>query len=380
MTQKETVLSFIKTLQPGSHSKQEAWVMFNTTYPTIQRGAFNHYSKMLIESNEFSFKTETIQVNGIQIETSRELNAMEYKAETIDMSAIDMTKFVAVSTGTPMDKIMSKRNGWMPGTVYIVTGESGAGKTTVCTNIADYTVENNPDKTAGFVSCEMDRMDWTEECLDNPRLAMLPTVFMLDYLDATNYEEILLQSLTSFDLVILDSFEVVIDQLKDIKGWSSKKAETKLIDMLRKAAAESGTTILAIQQFTKGGNFVGSNKIKHLLTGMMFVKFDKDGNRYVVFTKNRRAGHMVGKPMYFTKSKETGRLIFDGFRYENEESYVEMVENDKKSLEEEANQFQLMLDKAKEKTEMFAKAADSRPANNSLNTVTTPAIAEEILD
>lgn len=370
MTQKDTIISILKSLDKGTFTKNEVCELVQSQHPTYKRNAINFYAKELIAIGEFEFKPTTIKINSDSL--IKDENIMTYSMETIDMDNIDMSKFTAVATGTPVDKIMSKRNGWMPGTVYVVTGESGAGKTTVCTNIADYTTENNPDKTAGFISCEMDRMDWTEECLDNPRLSKLPTLFMLEYLEASNYDEILIDVISKYDLIILDSFEVVIDQLKEIKGWTSKKAETKLLDLLRTSASTHGTTILVIQQFTKGGNFVGSNKIKHLLTGMLFVNFDKDGNRYIVFTKNRRAGHMVGKPMYFTKSKESGRLIFDGDRYENEEAYVEMKENEVKSIEDEKMKFQDMLIKAKSKSTLFTEAENAR----NISTIKTTEVVE----
>jgi KaiC/GvpD/RAD55 family RecA-like ATPase len=366
MSKKQIILDFVKTINISDFTKNEAFDLFQQTNSEIRKGLFMIYIKEKLESegSVTNFKNDSFNVIGKKFkhydEIVTECNIMEYKSEKVDLNNIDMSKFVAIKTGTAMDKIMSKRDGIMPGTVYIVTGESGAGKTTVCTNIADYMTEYDPTKKALFISAEMDRMDWTEECIDNNRLATLDTIFMLDYLDASNYVDILYKALTSSDLIILDSFEVVVDQLKDIMNWTSKKAETKLLDLLRKAVAESGSTILAIQQFTKGGNFVGSNKIKHLLTGMMFVKFDKDGNRYVVFTKNRRAGHMVGKPMYFTKCKTSGRLVFDGFRYENEEAYMEMIDTDVKTIEDDNILFQKMLDKAKNKSSLFDKATDER--------------------
>ena len=50
------------------------------------------------------------------------------------------------------------------------------------------------------------------------------------------------------------------------------------------------TTFLVIQQVTKSGTFVGSNKIKHMTTAMGHLKFDSDGQRFFHFSKNRRGG------------------------------------------------------------------------------------------
>jgi len=352
MTQKETVFQFVSNLD-NSVSKKEAAEMFVQSYPSIPKSVFMWNVKFAITEGLWNPKEDQIVIGGLPMSVQKAENVMEFVEETVDITKIDPNTFKALQTGTAFDKIASKRNGIMPGTAYIVTGESGAGKTTICTNIADYLKEVNPDITTGFISCEMDKKDWEEEVSDNPRLGSLKTVFMLNYLEASNYVEILETGLRKYDFVILDSFEVVIDQLKEVKGWTSKKAESELINILRKAAAETNCTIFAIQQYTKGGTFVGSNKIKHMLTGMMFVMFDNDGDRYITFTKNRRGGHMVGKKLYFNKNKQTGRLEFNDEKFENAERISEFSETNKTNIEKEALEFDtLIMQAARDKAQI----------------------------
>jgi predicted ATP-dependent serine protease len=335
ISQKDIVFDFLKTVSP-TQSSLSVWEEFETANPGFNKKNYSFYRNQAINDGIYVQVKKRLVTD---INTLKVFNEKELVVKTINLDTIDPAKFKAIPTGTPFDKIASKRLGIMPGTAYMITGESGAGKTTVSTNIADYLKENNEGYTAGFISGEMDENDWTEECLDNPRLADLETVFLLDYLDASNYVEILVESLSKWNFVILDSFEVVIDQLKDIKGWTAKKAEAELINMLRKAAAESNCTVLAIQQYTKGGTFVGSNKIKHLLTGMIFVRFDKHGDRYIEFVKNRRGGHMIGKHMYFTKNKETGRIEFDDLRFENDAALVSFNQDEATKIQEEVGIF-----------------------------------------
>lgn len=341
MTQKELVAEFLtgkETLTP-----KMLWEMFNAEHPTFKKSNFDFYRNQIL-------KNVVIEGTGIALRHTSLDKA--FADETIDLTSINPDQFISNVTGTAFDKLASKRGGIMPGTSYIITGESGAGKTTICTNIADYLTEINPELKAGFISCEMDRNDWIEECLDNNRLCNLNTIFMLDYLEAPNYLEVLIEGLTRYDFCILDSFEVVIDQLREIKGWTAKKAESELINILRKAASENNTTIFAIQQYTKGGNFVGSNKIKHMLTGMAFVLFDEKGDRYVTFTKNRRCGHMVNKRLYFTKNKETGRIEFNEDKLENELAFIKFAtDEDARRLQEEALFDMEILGRAKEKQE-----------------------------
>ena len=43
---------------------------------------------------------------------------------------------------------------------------------------------------------------------------------------------------------------------------------------------------------TEGGEFAGSNRFKHMMTGMAHMKWTKEGDRTFFFSKNRRGGDM----------------------------------------------------------------------------------------
>jgi len=59
------------------------------------------------------------------------------------------------------------------------------------------------------------------------------------------------------------------------------------------------TTFLNIQQVTKQGDFVGSNKLKHLTDAMAHIERSKDGlERTIYFSKNRDCDKDF--KMYFT--------------------------------------------------------------------------------
>jgi predicted ATP-dependent serine protease len=370
MTKKQQVIEFCKS-NPNLTSKM-AWEVFSSQNDQVKKSSFQFYRNQAIKSGEIERPSIVIETTGAIVDNP--LNK-ELVVQTIDIDNIDMTKFSTWKTGTAFDKIASKREGVPTSSVYMITGESGAGKTTLSTNIADYLTEQDETLTAGFVSCEMDAIDWTEECLDNKRLAKLSTVFMLDYIDAPNYCEVLEEALRLWNFVILDSFEVVIDQLKELKGWTAKKCESWLISLLRKVALENGSTIIVIQQYTKGGTFVGSNKIKHLFTGMMIVKFDKDGGRYVQFTKNRRCGHMVNKRLYYTKNKENGRLEFDENKFATSQETEKIKETENERIEADNNIFDTeILERARKEQERKAQILENR--TNILSALNSPTDVE----
>lgn len=366
VSQKELVHNFMASL-PENVTKRQAWEMFQISNPTFSKANFDFYRNQAENQGIYVCAPEPTTVAAISLKPIEPI-LPEYKK--IDLEAIDIAQFTPIQTNTAFDVIASKRNGLMKSTAYIITGESGAGKTTIATNIADYLKEATPSLKVGFISAEMDENDWTEECIDNKRLADLETIFMLNYLDTPNYVEILAEALKRWDYVVLDSFEVILDQLKEVKGWTTKKAETELINMLRVAAFESGACIMAIQQWTKSGGYVGSTKIKHMLTGMIYVMFDKNGDRYITFTKNRRGGHMVGKHLYFTKNKETGRLEFDGEKLMNDIAIKERINEDLQQIETENGLFDTAIMEIAKKQE-----AERNARKAALSAEATPATA-----
>jgi hypothetical protein len=377
MSQKQTVLDFIQNLNGSSnYSKKEVVELFMKENPSFNEGNVKFYVNHAEKDLNYKFNTDPklkIIVPSISLSKQVDSTFKEFEEVTIDLDNIDKSKFIPLRSDTGFDMIASKRNGVMMGTTYMITGESGAGKTTVATNIGDYIKQVDPTKTIGFISGEMDQLDWTEECLDNPRLCVYKPIFLLDYIDASNYIDVLKRALREYDYCVVDSFEVILDQIKEIYGWTGKKAESELIKLCREAAAEKNNCLMVIQQYTKGGTFVGSNKIKHLFTGLMFVMFDNVGDRYITFTKNRRGGHMVGKKLYFTKDKISGRLIFDKARLENDLAIKQHAESETSKIKEEDGEFDsiiLGLAQAKEQKRLKELALNGDFSKSQQNTNT----------
>ena len=95
---------------------------------------------------------------------------------------------------------------------------------------------------------------------------------------------------------------------------TQNSAEKWLVDLMLKHNLAGNipskhTTFLCIQQVTKGGVFLGSNKLKHNTTGMLELRYDEDmpGTSYLSFSKNRRGSCNVR--MYFSIS-QGGEVIY----------------------------------------------------------------------
>ena len=225
---------------------------------------------------------------------------------TVKMKDVSFDKalFTPMKTGKKIDKLFSSEGGLMKGTNYAIVGDPGAGKTTVAMDIvADLQAKGNK---VLFISGEMNEIDMYGYVKRYPKFGEMDILFMGHYVEE-NAEEVLEAALKpGYDVVLIDSMAEVCTAIADsAKGWMSvKKAETIVLNMLEKHnQAENdnkvNTAFLVIQQVTKAGNFAGSNRFKHMMTGMAHMKIVEDG-RCFFFSKNRRGGQMDA--LYFTLS------------------------------------------------------------------------------
>jgi predicted ATP-dependent serine protease len=346
MSTAQLVKTFIETVSDNKDARASYQEFNNLHKDVINYGNFNWYFKKLKPNAPLAIKS----VNTEDIDDGKVDMVFVDAPMTETEKTIDPRVLVPMRTNTPFDILASKRVGLARSTVYMLTGESGAGKTAIATNIAEYIKDADPTATAGFISGEMDKIDWFEECSDNPLLKRLNVTYLLDFVEAKNFLEILITAMMKYDYVILDSIESVLDIIKDVTGYSSKKAERLLIDMMRKATLEKCSTIMAIQQYTKGGSYVGSTKLKHMTTGLIFVRFDKSGGRYLEFDKNRRCGGMIKKRLYYSKNKETGRIEFDTKRFEDQQTMDIANDDHIREIKEQGNKFDQILESLMEET------------------------------
>tara|TARA_E500000331_G_scaffold86556_1_gene82173 strand:- start:508 stop:1248 length:741 start_codon:yes stop_codon:yes gene_type:complete len=221
------------------------------------------------------------------------------KITTVKMKDMkfDPSLFRPMRSGRVVDSHFSSQGGLMKGTNYAIVGDPGIGKTTVMMDmLADL---QRQGKKVLFISGEMNQIDMFGYVKRFPKFGDLPILFMGDHTEDDNLK--VLDNILSegWDVVLIDSMAEVQNAVVDThKGWmSSKKAETELLNLfernnLGQNDSEVNTSFLVIQQVTKGGEFAGSNRFKHMMTGMAHMKWTKEGDRTFFFSKNRRGGDM----------------------------------------------------------------------------------------
>jgi len=222
--------------------------------------------------------------------------------KTVRMDDLDFEEklFIPMRTKTRIDGFLSSERGLMPGTNTVVTGDPGVGKSTVLLDIlADLQLNG---KKCLFISGEMNAIDMVGYVRRFPKFGALEILFLGDYSE-TNPDLVIRKALKQgYDCVMIDSLAEVSDSYVDSFGGSVKANINRILQLLEEHNmgnndSKTNTSFLIVQQVTKSGVFVGSNKIKHMTTAMGHLKFEDGGGRYFHFSKNRRGGN--GNKIYF---------------------------------------------------------------------------------
>jgi len=252
-----------------------------------------------------------------------EENGKKKAPSTVRMSDItfDLTLFETMRTGKEIDSLLSSEGGFPRSTNFMLVGDPGVGKSTVSMDIlSDLKMRGY---SVLFISGEMDRVDLYGYVKRYPKFGSLDILFLGEYVDENPKDVIEGVLDLGYDVVLIDSFVEVQDTVKEALKMTSNATEKWLIDLMRRHNSganklNSYTSFLCIQQVTKDGVFVGSNKLKHNTTGMMELRFTPDGRRFAVFTKNRRGE--VNKRLFFDLSS-TGDV-----KYESESHKAKSIE------------------------------------------------------
>jgi len=307
----------------------------------------------IAESVRKSFEAKRL-ASGVQMSQPEVLTVIP---ECIKMEGLtfDPKLFEPIKTGKAIDTVLSTDGGFPRATNFMMVGDPGVGKSTVAMDIlSDLQISG---ASVLFISAEMDRIDLYGYVKRYPKFGTIDILFLGEYLDQNPKLVVEHMLNRGYDIVLIDSFVEVQDTVKEANGMTTGATEKWLIDQMRNNNAGKNikglyTSFLCIQQVNKGGSFVGSNKLKHNTTGMMEVRFNEDGTRYVVFTKNRRGE--VNKRMFFDLSA-TGDVKYDSVRYDLDEAARQILEGEKDELRKESsgfdNAFGLVEDKFEEDIE-----------------------------
>lgn len=235
----------------------------------------------------------------------------------------DASLFKNYQSGTVLDNLLCSYKGLPKGVNYMIIGDPGVGKTTIILDLVSSIARQQPATRILFISAEMNEIDLAIYVQRYPKFGDINILFVEpDINDDTHHlqqiEEVLQQG---WDIVAIDSFHELQGIVKEEENITMRQAENKLLSMIKRHNkgendAHTNTTFLTIQQVTKRGAFIGTNRLKHMITAMMELRLDNPKNvysdRYVVFSKHRRGD--VGVKLYYSLSC-TGDVYYDEQRY-----------------------------------------------------------------
>ena len=259
----------------------------------------------------------------------------------------DKDLFINFRTRTILDNLLCSYQGLPKGVNYMIIGDPGVGKTTIILDMLANIRKAHPSARILFISAEMNEIDLAIYVERFPKFGDLDILFIEGGFDECGHSwQTVADTLDDgWDIVAIDSFHELQGIVKEEENVTNKRAESMLLSLIKqqnKAQNDRGvnTTFLTIQQVTKSGAFVGSNRLKHMITAMMELRLDNPKNiysdRYVTFSKHRRGD--VGVKLYYNLST-TGNVDFDEERYEQDQSIRRMQRNVRNQLHDFADRF-----------------------------------------
>ena len=259
-------------------------------------------------------------------------------------TTLEPTLFQPYKTGTALDLLLSTYVGLLKSFIYLLTGDPGSGKTTVVLDTLANLLIMNPGIRVLFISAEMNKFQLASYMARFQKCENIEILYVKPNDARDNWDAIVTVLSTGYDVVAIDSVAEVENVIAEELGLSEKRAENRLLSLIEKQAQgcndrEVLTSFLLIQQMTKSGDFLGTNRLKHDVDGTVLLKRE-DTNpfspRFIVFTKHR--GGTVGERLYYDLATG-GDIIYDGERLERDRRIQQLHAEDVQRIKKAAESF-----------------------------------------
>lgn len=202
-------------------------------------------------------------------------------ANLINLKKVDTLNLTRLETGIlEVDRVLG--GGLVPGSLVILSGEPGIGKSTLVAQIANALAK---DKNVIYVSGEesaaqvKDRLVRLNCSLDN-----------LSFIGETNVEKIISSLLKAKpDLVIIDSIQTVYSSLIPSEAGGINQIRAGAVKFLE-VAKENNITFILIGHITKDGQVAGPKSLEHIVDTVLYLEAENNNNYCLLRASKNRFG------------------------------------------------------------------------------------------
>ena len=180
------------------------------------------------------------------------------------------------------DNFFSKEGGLVIGSSCLLTGTSGAGKTTLMMNLMNWM----PDVVISLYEREVDAKDVCQQTKNiRPKHN---NAYISDRKTCPHFNDYMNEIKTlKPSVIIIDSIQTMA--LDFTPEMSEEAACNHISKELREYCSDNGAVLFMVGHNLKDGDFAGANTLKQLVDSHLVMEFDKVKNeRSISFTKNRK--------------------------------------------------------------------------------------------
>ncbi len=199
----------------------------------------------------------------------------------VKLSDVEQEPINRFSTGlNECDLVLG--GGIVPGSLLLLSGDPGVGKSTLVLQLAAFVAQNNPvlyvtgEESPRQVKLRADRLGASA-----PELELLASTTADDAIEAI--------SSARYPLVIIDSIQTMsLAELPAAPGSPSQI--TSIVNRLMVAAKSTHTAVIVIGHVTKEGNLAGPKLLEHLVDVVLSMEGDQYGSLRVLKASKNRFG------------------------------------------------------------------------------------------
>lgn len=240
---------------------------------------FPKWSGRCLECGSWGTLTEEIQNK--KEEAKKDTLSKIGSADLIDLKKVDTMNLKRMTTNiTEIDRVLG--GGLVPGSLTLLSGEPGIGKSTLVAQIANalskdsLVIYASGEESAAQVKGRLERLNCS---LDNLR-----------FIGETNIEKIISSVLKAKpDLVIIDSIQTVYSSLIPSEAGSINQIRAGAVKFLE-VAKEHDISVILIGHITKDGQVAGPKALEHIVDTVLYLEAETNNNYCLLRASKNRFG------------------------------------------------------------------------------------------